>query len=215
MFIKKHATGLLIAVMLVFSCVLSDSKQTQVWRERSEKAFAQKNNAYGLLYALRAEQTAGLVDRFNLVKARVALEKSDVSPVVFTGVVITEFFSSFALFFPIIATQMMCLLFFLYVARLISLLGCAVACRENWGMVLFFLGLLVFLAQQYQLDGSRRAVLLPQNTVLVSGPAESFASVGSLKGPQAIVVREQSGGFSKIHAGFMSGWILSKLVKVV
>lgn len=215
MFLKKYTVFIGLIVFLALCYFVSDHKSTRIWRERSEKAFIQKNTAHGLLYALRAEQTAGLIDRFNLVKQRIMLQSPDESLVYLVAMIAIEFFSSFAIFFPVIVTQLVCLLVFLYLAWLIGLLGFSLALRQNVRLTLCMFFLVCFLMMQYQRDGARQGVIFERDLSLVSGPGETFASVGSIKGPQSVLIWENAGSFLKIQAGFSQGWVLSKLVKIV
>lgn len=215
MILKKYAVWAFILFPLVMVYISTNSQESQLWNERSEKAFAQKNTAYGLLYLLRAERAAGLTMRFNLVKSRVSLDKTPKSTMQFAYEVAREFLISFSTALPPLMFQLIALFLLFCGAFLIGSFGIVATLRAHKGLVVVTLIIIAFLVHSYQVSGMQRAVLLPHSATLVSGPGETFAHVGSVVGPRDVWVSEQTGDFMKIHAGGLSGWIMNKNVKIV
>jgi|GEM_PF-6064877 len=215
MILKKYVVFLLVIVFAAMVYVSTNSRESRLWSERSEKAFAQKNTSYGLLYLLRAERAAGLAQRFSLVKSRVLLDKAPKSTMQFAGEVAREFFVSLSTAMSPLMFQLLALFLLFCGAFLIGSFGLAATLRAHKDLVVITLVVIGFLVHSYQVGSMQRAVLLPHSVTLVSGPGETFAHVGSVVGPRDVWVREQTGDFVKIQAGGLSGWIMSKNVKIV
>lgn len=214
MLIKKYVNIAVVLALCAFLFFLTDAQQTHLWQDRAKRAFEKKNTAYGLLYTLRAERYAGLFDRFDLVKSRVALDQKKQPGLSFFFGLAWEFLGSFALFLPHLFVQLLALFMALYVALKTQSQGLGAVFRSPALFIFLFL-LLFFAGYHYRFDSARQAVLLSHVAHLSSGPGTNFAQIAQVKGPSVVFVEQESGDFMKIQAGGARGWILNKNIKKV
>jgi hypothetical protein len=206
---KIYGINISLVFVFVFCGALGAAKQNAVyWEARGDAAVAKKNTASALVSWLRAEREAGIVDRFRIIKKRVALQafiQNERESILVASAL--ELVKSIIFDIPLIFLQLLLLLSLFIVSFLLGREGFMRFLRkDSWAAAfLMALSLAVFVAKKH--DDVVLGVLLKPQANLTSGPSESFPFVTSFKGSELVSVIDEKKTYVKVVKNGFCGWV--------
>ncbi|MBU1007827.1 tetratricopeptide repeat protein [Candidatus Dependentiae bacterium] len=181
-------------------------------------AYKLEKYGWALLYWRRAERTWGffnrneLIENISLLKKKLNLTSEQGPPIIKK---IKQLVLSWTYAIPLLVLQLLFLLLWFFLFGYIRFLYKK---RKNGAILLLFALIALFgilLTLRYSLEARRDAIVVSQQSSLLSGPGETFQTLIQLDPASEVIIKKETTGYYKIKAQQKVGWIDKKHVMEV